>query len=244
MVNIGLNAMPMDPQWNWRFEHRDRFPDDYKKSTRNIYRGFLENRPGNWCVLLAEKPVGGIHGVLQPVAFAVWNVGNLLAFLTATLAIYQQYELRNGSGERFPLRLGCCLTGQVTSDDGNTCLEQALNPPRRDANPERMKAWTETMCQAKSRIFNAQLGHNYFQLQILATHPRFQRQGAASELCHWGIKAARDTGFSIAVFASPMGRELYSRLGFEWCDDVRICASDDDEEIQVAAMAYRPKMPL
>jgi GNAT superfamily N-acetyltransferase len=126
------------------------------------------------------------------------------------------------------------------TDDGNTLLKQALKPSRRDANPERMRAWTEAMCRAKSQIFSAQLGRNYFQLQILATHPQFQRQGAASELCHWGIKAARHTGLAIGVFASPMGRELYSRLGFEWCDDVRIRASDDDEEIKVAAMVYHP----
>jgi GNAT superfamily N-acetyltransferase len=104
-----------------------------------------------------------------------------------------------------------------------------------------MKAWTEAMCQAKLQIFNAQFNRNYFQLQILATHPEFQRQGAATELCHWGIEVSRYTGFAIAVFASPMGRELYNHLGFKWCDNVRICALDDEEEIEVAAMVYRPE---
>jgi predicted N-acetyltransferase YhbS len=104
-----------------------------------------------------------------------------------------------------------------------------------------MKAWTEAMSQAKSRIFNTQLGRNYFQLQILATDPQFQRQGAASELCRWGIEVARRTGFAIGVFASPMGKELYGHVGFKWCDDVRIRASNTDQEITVAAMVYCPK---
>jgi len=104
-----------------------------------------------------------------------------------------------------------------------------------------MKAWTEAMCRAKAQIFDAQLGRNYFQLQILATRPEFQRQGAATELCLWGIEAARCTGFAIAVFASPMGRVLYSHLGFKWCDNVRIRALGDEQEIEVAAMVYRPE---
>lgn len=82
MVSIGLKAMPMDPQWNWRFEHRDRFPVDYETNTRDIYRGFLKNLPGNWLVLIAEKPV---NGKPRPVAFAVWNVANLLAFLATVV---------------------------------------------------------------------------------------------------------------------------------------------------------------
>ena len=103
MVSNGLEAKPIDPQRNWRFEHRDRFPDDYARGTRKIYRDFLENRLGNWYVLLAEKPDDdGIHGLLQPVAFAVWNVGNLLALLTATLAI--------------------CVQSQLGSVGGGTCL--------------------------------------------------------------------------------------------------------------------------
>ena len=114
-------------------------------------------------------------------------------------------------------------------------------PCRDDADPERMKAWTETMCQARAQIFDAQFGRNYFQLQILATRPEFQRQGAATELCLWGIEVARCTGFAIAVFASPMGRKLYSRLGFKWCDSVRIRARGEAEEIEVAAMVYRPE---
>jgi hypothetical protein len=116
MVNIGLNAMPMDPQWNWRFEHRHHFPDDYERCTSDIYRGFLENRLGNWCVLLAEKPVGGIHGVLQPVAFAVWNVGNLLALFTATLAMRDKYQLSNRSGERPAAVLGQRLSNGPSHD--------------------------------------------------------------------------------------------------------------------------------
>jgi len=64
MVRIGFEAMPMDPQWNWRFAHRDRFPGDYERGTRETYRGFLENRLGRWHVLLAEKPDHG--GVLRP----------------------------------------------------------------------------------------------------------------------------------------------------------------------------------
>jgi hypothetical protein len=75
ILEIGLAAMPLDPQWNWRFQHRSIFPDDHRKFTREIYRNFLENRSGNWVVLLAEM-LNHESGFYHPVAFAVWNLSN------------------------------------------------------------------------------------------------------------------------------------------------------------------------
>jgi GNAT superfamily N-acetyltransferase len=240
MVRIGLEAMPMDPQWNWRFAHRDRFPNEYERGITEKYHAFLENRLGNWFVLLAEKPDDRVHGVLRPVAFAVWNVGNLLAaLLTATRAKCVQSHL----GRLDPTCFATHRPWRITShtSDANTHPDRnnhTSKSPRRDADPERMKAWTQAIGQAKAQIFDAQLGRNYFQLQLLATRPQFQRQGAATQLCYWGIEVARRTGFAIAVFASPMGRTLYSHLGFKWCDNVRIRALGDEEDIVVAAMVY------
>src|ERR1700712_5025177 len=73
MLDIGLAAMPLDPQWNWRFPHRFEFPDDHRKFTRNVYRSFLENKSGNWAVMLAEVAE---EDSIMPAAFAVWNLSN------------------------------------------------------------------------------------------------------------------------------------------------------------------------
>ena len=78
MLDIGLTAMPLDPQWNWRFQHRFYFPEDHHKFTENTYREFLENKSGNWLVMLAEIAAEEWPGSLTPVAFAVWNLANLV----------------------------------------------------------------------------------------------------------------------------------------------------------------------
>jgi predicted N-acetyltransferase YhbS len=111
---------------------------------------------------------------------------------------------------------------------------------RRDANEQRIKAWVESMPKAKTKFFDMPFGEQYFQLQILATHPKFQRQGAGSALCAWGLRISELTGLAVCVFASPMGRLLYSHLGFTKVGRVRIGAPGEMEHVVVAAMVYLP----
>lgn len=76
MLDIGLSAMPMDPQWNWRFPHRLQFPEDTRHFTRQKYREFLENKTGRWQVMVAEvKPENDVPPVT--VAMAIWDVGSI-----------------------------------------------------------------------------------------------------------------------------------------------------------------------
>jgi GNAT superfamily N-acetyltransferase len=111
---------------------------------------------------------------------------------------------------------------------------------RKDGNPNRIRAWNEMMQEAKSRLFDTPFGQHYFQLQVLATHPQYQRLGAGSALCNWGLKMARLENLSVAVFASPMGRKLYSALGFEPVSNVIIQAPGEEEFINIKAMVYKP----
>lgn len=69
IVNIVLVAMVHDPQWNYRFEHKDKFPDDHRKFTRHLYQEFLSHVNDDWQVILAETTTTpGRH------MFAVWDV--------------------------------------------------------------------------------------------------------------------------------------------------------------------------
>jgi predicted acetyltransferase len=73
----------------------------------------------------------------------------------------------------------------------------------------------------------------------LATHPQYQGIGAGTALCNWGLKMSRLENVAVAVFASPMGRKLYRKLGFQKVTNVIIEAEGDDERINIAAMVYR-----
>ncbi|KAI0103689.1 acyl-CoA N-acyltransferase [Nemania sp. FL0031] len=52
-------------------------------------------------------------------------------------------------------------------------------------------------------------------LDLCATHPAFQRRGAASRLVQWGLEEGRRRGIPDATTeASAMGRHVYARMGF------------------------------
>ena len=131
------------------------------------------------------------------------------------------------------------------SSDANSQPYLRLHPtaPRRDTNEQRMKAWVESMTKAKAKFFDVPLSHQYLQLQILATHPDFQRQGAGSALCDWGLQVSQLTGLAVSVFASPMGRLLYGHLGFRQVGSVKIKAQGEKEYVIVAAMVYLQAQP-
>lgn len=50
---------------------------------------------------------------------------------------------------------------------------------------------------------------------MLATHPDHQRRGAGSLLLQWAADKADELGMEVFIEASPLGRHLYSKFGFE-----------------------------
>jgi hypothetical protein len=118
----------------------------------------------------------------------------------------------------------------------------SLNPIRRDGDPKRMQAWTAITAKSKAEVFDGVFGPRHIHLQILATHPKYQRQGAGRALCEWGIRLAERISTPITVFASPMGSILYRSTGFMRVEEVRIQAVEDDHEgVVLAAMTFIPQ---
>lgn len=115
---------------------------------------------------------------------------------------------------------------------------------RHDANPRRIRAWTETMSRSKKRLFDDFYGSRHFHLQVLATHPDFQRKGAGSMLVIWGTRKAERTGMAISLFASPMGQMLYTNLGFEVVERVTVNADEEEEWVTLSAMIFVPRIRI
>jgi hypothetical protein len=105
-----------------------------------------------------------------------------------------------------------------------------------------MRVFTETLERSKKAIFDHMYGQRHFALQVLATHPDWQRRGAGTMLCRWGIIVSLFTGTTISVFASPMGQALYSRLGFCLMSRVELTVEGDEESVAVSAMSYEAKL--
>ena len=72
MLEIGLSALPQDPQWHYRFPRRLELPDYTLCFTKKTYLSFLEDRSGRWTVMLAEAVDG-----TKPIAMSIWETTNV-----------------------------------------------------------------------------------------------------------------------------------------------------------------------
>lgn len=215
MVSIALAAMPLDPQWDYRFPHRRSYPEDTWLFTRRRYREFLENNRRWWVVLaeLAATPQGKPGNRVdhpKAIAFAIWDITHVT---------------------QGPHSLLKACSRQTGAAPPSTC-------PRRDASGKRLEAWSQILGSSSRTLFEDRFGKDHFQLQILATHPGFQRLGAGTALCKEGIAVAESLGKTITVFASPMGKRLYTRLGFQSLATVIVKADGEEDFVSVQAMAY------
>ncbi|CAD6440105.1 46edc67b-02b9-4726-a5ec-2187c4635ee9 [Sclerotinia trifoliorum] len=55
----------------------------------------------------------------------------------------------------------------------------------------------------------------HWYLELIATKPGWQRQGAAGNLIRWGLVRADEEGLETYLEASPVGKEIYEYFGFE-----------------------------
>ncbi|KAI9672460.1 MAG: hypothetical protein M1817_003226 [Caeruleum heppii] len=77
ITDIAQAAMPDDPQWDYRFPYRDRYPEDNRRWTRQFYQDFFDE-PAKFATWVMTVPdAAGQRDPGKPVAFAVWVVENL-----------------------------------------------------------------------------------------------------------------------------------------------------------------------
>lgn len=109
---------------------------------------------------------------------------------------------------------------------------------RRDVNREHSKAAQVALDAVKKKYFGG-LGPDRIHLRVLAVRPDFQRRGAGAALCRRVLERAREQKRSVTLIASPMGRSLYSSLGFSYEGTVIIQTEGEEEKLSVGAMVFR-----
>ncbi|KAF2257768.1 acyl-CoA N-acyltransferase [Lojkania enalia] len=62
----------------------------------------------------------------------------------------------------------------------------------------------------------------YYVLDTLVTHPDHHRRGAGTLLTAWGCDRADEKGIEVYLEASPMGKPLYERFGFQEVGKVNV----------------------
>lgn len=73
LADIACAAVPMDPQWDYRFPHRKEFPKDNWNATRLMYKTFMETSGNiiNVITVPTEKDGKTVH---RPIALAAWEL--------------------------------------------------------------------------------------------------------------------------------------------------------------------------
>ncbi|CAG8962084.1 hypothetical protein HYFRA_00005127 [Hymenoscyphus fraxineus] len=116
--------------------------------------------------------------------------------------------------------------------------------PRRDELPE----WPEFSNTELANHFFGSLFENrrvnmgerrHWYLELLATLPEMQGKGAASMLLKWGLEKADEAGLESYLEASPKGKSLYEKMGFEEKGRLVLPSPDDDAEEFVECFMLR-----
>ncbi|KAK4449886.1 hypothetical protein QBC34DRAFT_83963 [Podospora aff. communis PSN243] len=211
ITKVILEAMPLDPQWDYRFPYRLRYPEDHYTYTRMLFEYFLDPEYDDWVVVVVED------------AFSPSDETRIVAFGVFNVAFRNKRRYGPGYQAQDPMRL-------VDERGGRT---------RRDANRKRFDAFGRGQVEAYRRFFEP-LGPEQIHLQILATLPEFQRRGHGTSICRWAMTLAHQERLTdISVMASPMGHELYHWLGFESVGTFTIQVPGEEEKLTLVAMMYR-----
>jgi GNAT superfamily N-acetyltransferase len=221
LATIACAAFPADPQWNYRFPHRREFPKDNFKCTRETYKSMLKEDGVVVNVITIDKDDD--HQKHKPIALAVWELQykKTSSFL----------EVGTSCGLLQPM-LRSCLSRRSKRSAGD-CDD------RRDADPERMKAFDRACAKAKKEYFDDEFGDKQIHLRILATHPDYQRRGAGTRHCDWGLDLADEHKIPTTVLSSPGGAKLYLHLGFETLGHFTVQVDGEEDKLSIGAMIRR-----
>jgi len=74
VVEVVRSSMPLDPGWNYCYEHALEFPEDSVKFTKLLFQHFIDPGFDDWHVMVADAPSLHDPNVTRIVAFAVWDV--------------------------------------------------------------------------------------------------------------------------------------------------------------------------
>lgn len=94
----------------------------------------------------------------------------------------------------------------------------------------------QTALGAATQQYFEGLGPYRVHLRTLAVHPAFQRRGAGAALCRCVLGRAREQGRAVTLFASPLGRPLYTSLGFSYVGTVDVQVEGEEEKLSLGAM--------
>ncbi|KAF7344603.1 putative gnat family protein [Mycena sanguinolenta] len=189
VTDLLIISMPEDREWwDYRFPYRREYPDDHRQLFRALVAAWISPEFEDWVVLVAECYDESSQR-WEMASYAAWDIS------------YLNFR-KFGDGYKPARSLG-------------DVLAEAGAATRRDTTPARAAAYAHACDEAHEKYLIPQHGTAQIHLQALGTHPSFTRRGLAKALCRWGMDCADRDGVVATLVASPMGRSVYPRFGFE-----------------------------
>ena len=74
VLEVVLSAAPYDPQWDYRFPYRKKYPEEHLKYTKLLIECFLDQTWDDWQVMVVEAPSLEDCNVTTIVSISVWDV--------------------------------------------------------------------------------------------------------------------------------------------------------------------------
>ena len=65
VTRLAIQAMPFDPQWNYRYTYREQFPNDHYKYTKMLYDQFASIENDDWRLVVVELLPGRNHPLVS-----------------------------------------------------------------------------------------------------------------------------------------------------------------------------------
>lgn len=227
MTWVLIGASPLDPIYPYRFPNSHLYADKFAELCRRKCIEYLETSTVVVCEM--ADPTGR----LQVVAFSAWDTPR--ASRPKPLG---GESFLHRSCRRVPLIVG--LTQDPTAIEPNSRPSHDPVLPITIGHRDRMNVFREACITSKRDLFDARYVRGHMFLKILLCHPEYQRRGAGRALTMWGIDEARRMGLNTTVFASPMGFELYKKLGFREIGRFRVQLDGEEDYLEIPALVLKP----
>jgi GNAT superfamily N-acetyltransferase len=117
-------------------------------------------------------------------------------------------------------------------------------------DPVRQNLFMEAITAAEKKYFGPEWGKKRLECVDFVTDARYQRRGAGTELMKCGFELATKHQVPITLTASPLGRYMYTRLGFQELGVVDCEVQGDEEKAWTYVMIWvpegwkKPSLPL
>ncbi|KAK3989623.1 putative N-acetyltransferase ycf52-like protein [Cladorrhinum sp. PSN332] len=216
MTRVLIGASPLDPVYPYRFPDRHLYPSQFSDLCRDKCAEYLATST----VVVCEMPSISCPSTSVVVAFAAWDT---------------------------PASRLCARSGEIgtnTEPYSSSFSSSSVPMPVTIGHKDRMAAFRQACAKYKASLFDSVYPEHrggHVMLKILLCHPDYQRRGAGRALTEWGIQEAAALGLCTTVFASPMGFNLYRKLGFRQIGSFKVQLDGEKEYLEIPALVLKPK---